>query len=132
MLFIVTPCSSLGTRGCGFCKNISVQSIIIRVLGNLLKELGNFFLISPLQGHLRSMSRKTVDKKQIHVVKTLLTDPSDTPKISVRCLLKSLSLSLTKVKIHSSIMVNNLCFPGFFYLNLFDSSLLFLCFCPNT
>ena len=28
------------------------------------------------------MSRKIVDTKQIHVVKTLLTDPSDTPKIS--------------------------------------------------
>ena len=61
-----------------------------------------------------------------------LTDTSDTPKISVRCLLKSPSLSLTKVKINSSIMVNNLCFAGFFYLNLFDSLLLFLCFCPNT
>ena len=103
----------------GFCKNISVQAIIILVLGNLQKDRGKVFLMSSLQGHLRRMSRKTVDRKQTQVVKTLLTVPSDTPNISERCLLKSPSLSLTKVKMNSSIMVNNLCFPGFFLLESF-------------
>lgn len=77
--------------------------------------------MSSLQRHLRRMPQKTVDRKQTQVVKTLLTDPSDTPNISERCLLRSPSLSLTKVKMNSSIMVYNLCFPGFFYLSPFDT-----------
>ena len=45
---------------------------MILVFGNLQNDLGKVFLMSSLQGHLRRMSRKTFDKKQIHVVNTLL------------------------------------------------------------
>ena len=44
----------------GFWKNISVQSIIIRALGNLLKELGNFlniFLTRPFKKNVTKNCR---------------------------------------------------------------------------
>ena len=67
------------------------------------------------------------DVSKNHRQKANLTVASDTSKIS-EC------LSLTKVSTNSYLMVNNLCFPGFFFFffEQFDSLLSFLCLVPKS
>ena len=78
-----------------------MQSIITRTVGNVLNDLGRFFDICCLEGHIRRTSLNRLAKKQIYVLKVLLTEPGDIPSISERKCVNRPNLSRTRVKTDS-------------------------------
>ena len=81
--------------------SIPVQSIITRTVGNFLNDLGRFFDICCLEGQIRRTSLNRLAKKQIYVLKVLLTEPGDIPSISERKFVNRPNLSRTRVKTNS-------------------------------
>ena len=81
---------------------ISMQSIIILVLGYLLKDRGRFALTSSLRGQRSNVSLKVAHKKHTQVVKLRLIWDGEIKTISAKCLPISPSLNLTRVMTNSS------------------------------
>ena len=115
MWLVVTPGNFLSWRLTGLLyKKNSVQPIITRVRGYLLKLLGMCFWIWTFAGHIMRISLNTWYKRLIQVVKILEIELCEIAKMSARWLCNSPSLSLIRTIKNSA--NNGICLfgPGLF------------------